>query len=97
METISSTMARKNFFELLKHIVDDNSSVTITRKAGDVVLISKSDYESMLETLYLQSIPGLVESVLSNDKNNPEDWISEDEMKKLMNGSDEDNNRKTRI
>ena len=35
---------------------DDHESVLVTRRSGrDVVIISKEDYDSMMETLYLMS------------------------------------------
>ncbi len=77
MKTISSTAARNNFSEILNFVVKDNTPVEITRKgAEEAVLISKSDYTAMVETMYLQSIPGLVESILACDINNPDEWVS---------------------
>jgi len=35
----------------------------ITSLQGDAVLLSKDDWESIQETLYLQSIPNVVESI----------------------------------
>jgi antitoxin YefM len=37
--------------------------IRITSKAGDVVLISEQDYESLLETLELLSTPGILKSI----------------------------------
>jgi antitoxin YefM len=52
--------------------------------SGDAVLLSKSDWESIQETLYLQSIPNLVESIRTAEETN--DWISEDEFLEVLNG-----------
>lgn len=41
------------------------------------MLLSKDDWESLQETLYLQSIPGLVESI--KEAEIAEDWVSEAE------------------
>ena len=37
--------------------------VRISSPAGDVILISQEDYESLLETLELLSMPGMLKSV----------------------------------
>ncbi len=81
MQIHSSTWARENFFSLLKHTVESNDPTTITGKAGDVVLISKEDYDALMETLYLHSVPGLVNSVRSCDTSNKDEWIDEDKLK----------------
>jgi len=80
MQVHSSTWARKNFFTLLKDTVESNNPTVITGKVGDAVLISKEDYDALMETLYLQSIPGLVNSIKACDINNPDEWVGEDEL-----------------
>jgi antitoxin YefM len=48
---------------LIKDARKSHRTFTITHKDGDAVLMSKEDYESLIETLELLSIPGLLESV----------------------------------
>ena len=80
MQVHSSTWARKNFFNLLKHTVESNDPTIITGKIGDAVLLAKEDYDAIMETLYIHSIPGLAASILAADKNNPDEWVEEDEL-----------------
>ncbi len=69
-----------NFYNVLKQTVMFNEPVNISTKDGNVVLISESDYNSMLETLYLSSKPNLEEKIIQG-KNTPlEECISEDEV-----------------
>jgi antitoxin YefM len=59
----------------------------ITSKKGDAVLLSKDDWESLQETLYLQSIPGLVESIKEAEQ--ADDWVSEEDFLKALNGMED--------
>ncbi len=63
MKTYTATEARRELFTLLKRSVRGHQQFRITHKAGDVVVLSQEDYESLLETLELLSTPGLLKSV----------------------------------
>jgi len=63
MTTFSASKARQNFFSLLKKSLKGHAPIKITSPAGDVILISQEDYESLIETLELLSIKGLAKSV----------------------------------
>lgn len=80
MQIHSSTWARKNLFMLLKQTVESSDPVLITGKVGDAVLISKADYDALMETLYLHGVPGLVNSIRACDTNNPDEWVNEDDV-----------------
>jgi antitoxin YefM len=51
--SIPASTARANLFSLIKEVNDDQEAVLITSNAGNAVLVSESEWESMLETLYL--------------------------------------------
>lgn len=63
MTTLSATTARSRFFHLLKRSVRAHMPILITSRTGDAVLISKEDYESLLETLELLSTSGVLQGV----------------------------------
>lgn len=84
MEIVSVSKARANLFSLLEEVNQDHLPRIITSKKGDAVLLSKEDWESLQETLYLQSIPGLVESIREAEK--ADDWVSEEEFLRALNG-----------
>jgi antitoxin YefM len=63
MTVLTATQAREQLFELTRKSVKGHMPIKIRAKAGDVVLISEDDYESLLETLELLSTPGLRESI----------------------------------
>ena len=61
MLVISSTDLRKNLFRTLENIVAYNEPVTVTAKTGNVVLISESDYNALIESIRLMSNPSFME------------------------------------
>ncbi len=61
--TVTATEARQNFFKLVRKSVKGHVPVKITSKEGDAVLVSEQDYEGLLETLELLSVPGMRKSI----------------------------------
>ena len=49
--------ARQNLKALMTKVNDDSDTVTITTNDRNAVLISEDDYNSIMETLYLQQSP----------------------------------------
>lgn len=88
MESLSASEARAGLFGLVEQVNKDHLPRQITSRKGNAVLISKEDWDSIQETLYLQSIPGFVESVRAAEESN--DWISEETFLKALNGDLED-------
>ncbi|MDX2256334.1 MAG: type II toxin-antitoxin system Phd/YefM family antitoxin [Pseudanabaenaceae cyanobacterium bins.39] len=84
MKILNASEARAKFFSLVEQVNKDHLPRFITSRQGDAVLLSKSDWESIQETLYLQSIPNLVDSIRSAEQAN--DWVSEDEFLGALNG-----------
>ena len=63
MNIVSATEARKELFKLIRRAVHAHDPVRIRHREGGVVLVSEEDYEGLLETLELLSIPGMRESL----------------------------------
>ena len=61
--TVTATEARQNLFRLVRQSVKGHVPVKITSKDGGAVLIAEEDYESLLETLELLSVPGMRKSI----------------------------------
>jgi len=61
--TITATEARQHFYQLLRKSVKGHVPVKISSKDGDAVMISEDDYEGLLETLELLSVPGMRKSI----------------------------------
>ena len=64
MINTNATNFRKNIFEILEQTIKFNEPVHISTKSGNAVLISEEEYNSLMETLYLSSVPGMKEKLL---------------------------------
>nr|WP_296763951.1 type II toxin-antitoxin system prevent-host-death family antitoxin [Rhodococcus sp. (in: high G+C Gram-positive bacteria)] len=62
--SISATEARKTLFPLIQQVNHDRVPVEITSKGGDAVLISRDEYNSLIETLHIFSNPANAAHVL---------------------------------
>ena len=58
------TNFRKNIFSLLEQTIKYNEPVNISTKAGNAVIISEEDYNSLIETVYLSSVPRQREKII---------------------------------
>ena len=75
MSTINITNARQNLFQLVSDVNIGFNPITIVNNKGkNAVLISEDEWKNIEETLYLSSIPGLVDDVNKIREN--EDWKS---------------------
>ena len=69
MNTMNITTARQNLFQLVQNVNKGFNPVNIINSKGeDAVLISGSDWRDIEETIYLNSIPGFVDSVIEASK-----------------------------
>ncbi|MEN8153829.1 MAG: type II toxin-antitoxin system Phd/YefM family antitoxin [Acidobacteriota bacterium] len=59
MNTISISNIRKNIYNIIKNVTNSHKPLLITGKSGNVVMVSEEDWNSVQETLYLLSIPGM--------------------------------------
>ncbi len=76
-KVIPVSQARANIYKLIDETAESHEPVIITGKRHDAVMLSLEDWRAIEETLYLNAIPGLVESVLEA-KNAPNDEFSEE-------------------
>ena len=63
MITVTATKARGNLYSLINEVRESHEPIQITGKQGNAILISEEDWRSIRETLFLHSIPGLVDSI----------------------------------
>lgn len=64
MKQLSVQQAREQLYELINEVTQQNQLIYISSDDNnDVVLLSKKDWEAIQETLYLNQIPGMVESI----------------------------------
>ncbi len=73
MSTINITNARQNLFQLVSDVnVGFNPITIVNNKGKNAVLISEDEWKNIEETLYLSSIPGLVDNI--NEIRKTENW-----------------------
>jgi len=65
MEYLSVRQARDNLYKLIDEVSEHHSPVLIAGKRNDVVLVSKEDWDAIQETVYLNNIPNMVQSIQS--------------------------------
>ena len=69
MTAINATSARKNLYQLISDVNTNSTPITITNSRGkNAVLLSEEDWNALQETIYLNSVPGLVESIIGTEE-----------------------------
>lgn len=74
------TSFRKNVFGLLEQTIKYNEPVNVSTKDGNAVIISEEDYNSLMETLNLISIPGMKEKIMEGLRTPMEECLNENEV-----------------
>jgi antitoxin YefM len=68
MDIITATEARQSLYTLIDRTAETHEPIHITGKRGNAVLVSEEDWAAIQETLYLQGIPGMRESITAGKK-----------------------------
>ena len=81
MNAMDATKARKNLFKIMAFVNDNSQPLTLTNSKGkNAVLVGQNDWNAIQETMYLNSVPSITESLIKG-KNTPlADCLSEDEV-----------------
>ena len=64
MSHMTASAARLNFAEILDSVINQGDTISIATDDGAAMLVNQEEWYGMLETLYLQSIPGMKESIM---------------------------------
>ncbi len=68
MTIIAATEARRTLYALIDRSAETHEPIHITGKRANAVLISEEDWNAIRETLHLQGIPGMRESIVEGMK-----------------------------
>ena len=68
MNTFNPSTARSNLYSIIQKALTGHQPVRITSKEGNIILLSEEEYEGLMETAELLSVPGLEESIRDADK-----------------------------
>ena len=80
MSAINITNARKELYNLVENVNLYSEPTLIVSKKGNAVLVSESDWNAIQETVYLNSIPGMVESIRTGFETSIEDCVPEEDV-----------------
>lgn len=80
MSTINITNARKDLYNLVESVCLYHEPALIVGKKANAVLISEEDWSAIQETLYLDSIPEMTQSILAGAGEPIADCVSEDQV-----------------
>ena len=81
MTSISAAKARENIYKILNDVNENSEPITITNTKGkNAVIISEDDWKAIKETIYLNSIPGMAESIRKGGETPIEECVPEDEV-----------------
>ena len=64
MNHMTATTAQRDFNSILDYVIKQGDTISIATDEGSAVLLNQDEYNGLLETLYLQSIPGMKQSIL---------------------------------
>ena len=77
MSIFSATEARANLYRLIEETLESHQPIVIKGKKGNAVILSEDDWNSINETLYLLSVPGMRDSIVEG-RNTPIDECAEE-------------------
>lgn len=80
MTNTNITNFRKNIYEMLENTIKFNEPLNISTKQGNAIVLSEEDYNSLIETLYIESIPNLKDEIIERKNSEDEDFVSEEEV-----------------
>ena len=75
MSIVTVTEARAKLFQLVDQTNSSHESIHIKGKRCNAVIMSEEDYNSLQETVYLNSIPGMAQSIIDASKEPLEDCV----------------------
>lgn len=79
MTSISITKARAKLNQIVSEVNESSQPITITNNRGkNAVLIGEEDWKAIQETLYLNSIPGMSQSILASKEEDLSECTSYD-------------------
>ena len=79
MTSISITKARAKLNQIVSEVNESSQPITITNNRGkNAVLVGEEDWKAIQETLYLNSIPGMSQSILASKKEDLSECTSYD-------------------
>ena len=80
MTNTDITSFRKDIYKLLEQTIKYNEPINISTKNGNAVVLSEEDYNSLMETLYIMSVPNLKNEIVKRANDSEEEYVDESEV-----------------
>ncbi len=80
MTNTDITNFRKNIYGMIERVIKYNEPINVSTKHGNAIMISEEDYNNIMETLYINSIPGLKDEIIRRGNAPDEDFVDEGEV-----------------
>lgn len=80
MQSVNVTSLRKNLYSLLDKTIRFNEPLSVSTKSGKAVIVSEDDYNDLMETLYVSSVPHMREKIIEGLNTPLSDCVSENEV-----------------
>ena len=84
MTTVNITKVRKDIYNLLDPVFEGKGTLTITSKKGNAVLMNEGDWNAVKETLYLLSVPDMLESLEEAENTDISECATWDSLKDIL-------------
>mgnify|MGYP004643657547 CR=1 FL=1 len=75
MVSIDIISFRKKIYEIIENTIEHNEPINIKTKKGNAVILSEMDYNNLMETLYISSVPNLKEEIIKRANDADADFI----------------------
>jgi len=84
METILVNQDNNKIEKFLNQAIEKNQPILLKGETGNAVLISESEWNAIQETLYLSSIPNMIESIKEGGKTPLSECIEESSIRDIL-------------
>lgn len=74
------TTFRKDIYNIIAQTIKYNEPVNVATKDGNAVILSEADYNGLIETLYLSSIPTMKEKIIDGMNTDLDECVDESEV-----------------
>ena len=80
MTNINITNFRKDIYALLEQTIKYNEPINISTKNGNAIVLSEEDYNSIMETLHIMTVPGLKDEIIKRANDKDDEYVDESEV-----------------
>ena len=80
MEIVNITNLRKNIYKISDSVIDEGMIYNVSCKNGNMIMISKEEYDALLETIYLSTNPEIKKSLIEGKNGSHDEMIKEEDV-----------------